>query len=254
MKDLAKAREILEGDRELAKRFGYTPQSQRPQVIVSMRTPKARIDELIAAGYNPVTDDRLARSLGELPDVPRIETDPITGRQEFKGSFHPQAALSISGGSSLGTPPTLLEYTRNSWIGMRMPVDRFSLNPAADYYIEIREPAPQMFAGGTRDLPVITGSGVDPSVLRWVAWGLRHSAAFTSSRADVAIMVELSMAGDPESWQNDQDLQNEAGRQSLNDYWGRVVTWVSTLPTDAEGLPQDLTPEEIARLYPDGNQ
>jgi hypothetical protein len=26
-------------------------------------------------------------------DEPRIETDPITGRKEFKGSFQPQAAL-----------------------------------------------------------------------------------------------------------------------------------------------------------------
>jgi hypothetical protein len=64
-------------------------------------------------------------------------------------------------------------------------------------------------------------------------------------------MLELSMEGDPEAWQNDADLQNEAGRQSLNNYWGRVSTWVQTVPLNADGLPQDLTPEEIARLYPD---
>jgi hypothetical protein len=183
-------------------------------------------------------------------DQPRIETDPITGRQTYKGSFQaqPQAALGISS-ASVGSPPIMLEYTRNQWIGMQTPVNRFSINPGAEYYAAIPGTPPTMF--GVGDLPIITGSGVDPSVLRWVAWPLRHSAAFTSSRADVAIMIELSMIGDPEAWQNDQDLQNEAGRQSLNDYWARVFTWVNTLPADGNGLG-DLTPEEIARFYPDG--
>jgi hypothetical protein len=181
-------------------------------------------------------------------DTPRIETDPITGRQTYKGSFQPQAAISVSSGS-VGSPPPMLEYTRNQWVGMQTPINRFSMNPGAEYFAAIPGDPPSMF--GTGDLPIITGSGVDPSVLRWVAWPLRHSAAFTQRRDEVAIMVELSMVGDPEAWENDADLQNEAGRQSLNDYWARVFTWVSTLPTDASGL-SELTPEEIARLYPEG--
>lgn len=46
--------------------------------------------------------------LAEL-DQPRIETDPITGRQTYKGSFQaqPQAALSGSSGGSVGSPAGL---------------------------------------------------------------------------------------------------------------------------------------------------
>ena len=180
-------------------------------------------------------------------DQPRIETDPITGRQTYKGSFQPQAALSVS---AVGSPPIMVEYTRNQWVGMAQPINRFSMNPGAEYYPGIPGDPPKMFGGGTRDLPIATGSGVDPAILAWVAWPLRHSAAFTSSRADVAIMIELSMEGDPEAWGNDADLLNEAGRQSLNSYWGRIFTWASSVPVGADG--QELTAEEYARLY--GNE
>jgi hypothetical protein len=176
-------------------------------------------------------------------DQPRIETDPISGRQVYKGSLQPQAVIS---GGAVGAPPTMLEYTRNSWIGMRTPVDRFSLNPGADYYVEIPGQAPTMFAGN-RDLPIMIGCGADPSVLRWVAWPLRHTAAFSESRSEVTQLIEVSLEGDPEAFHGMASPQGMAG---LNDYWARFVTWVQSPPAD---VGQDImSPEEIARFYPPG--
>ena len=198
-------------------------------------------------------DSPVAQLDAKHNDNPRIETDPTTGRKEFRGSFQPRigdltapsmppVALSSS---SLGTPPTILEYTRNSWLCMRTPVDRFSLNPGQDYYIEIPGSAPSMFAGG-RDLPVITGSGVDPAVLRWVAWPIRHTAAFTESRGVVAQLIEISLEGDPEEYWG---LSTPEGRQQLENYWGRIGMWVST-PTDNQ---EPLTEEHYRQFYTDGD-
>ena len=81
---------------------------------------------------------------------------------------------------------------------MNQPINRFSLNPGGDYYAGISGTPPTMFGAG--DLPVITGSGVDPSILRWVAWPIRTTAAFTESRGTVAMLIEVSLEGDPEEW------------------------------------------------------
>jgi hypothetical protein len=181
---------------------------------------------------------------------PRIMTDPISGQKSYIGAFEtpdpPTAALSITGGSSAGAPPTILEYTRNSWIGMRTPVDRFSLNPGGDYYAEIPGTAPTMFAGG-RDLPIITGSGVDPNVLRWVAWPIRTTAAFAESRAHVAQLIELSLDGDPEGF---WELVSVEGRTTLENYWGRIAMWVQT-PVDVN---QPLTESDYSQFYPDTDE
>jgi hypothetical protein len=176
-------------------------------------------------------------------DQPRIETDPITGRQTYKGSFQPQAA-SLGGSSSpVGSPPIMLEYSRNNWIGMQTPVNRFSLNPGSEYYATIPGTPPTMFAAG--DLPIITGSGVDPSVLRWVAWPLRTTAAFTESRSSVAQLIELSLDGDPETY---YELVSDAGTAAMRAYWDRITGWVST-----PEQPGPLTAEDYAQLYNDGN-
>jgi hypothetical protein len=180
-------------------------------------------------------------------DQPRIEVNPVTGRREYRGSFEPQAALNpqaaISVSSSLGTPPTVMEYSRNTWLGMRTPVDRFSLNPGADYYVEVPGPAPTMFAGG-RDLPVVTGSGFDPAVLRWVAWPVRHTAAFAESRAVVAQLIEISLEGDPEEYWG---LSSPEGRQQLESYFGRIAMWVST-PVEPNA---PLTEDDYRSFYPE---
>jgi hypothetical protein len=200
------------------------------------------------ATYGPA-DSPVAEIDAKYHGSPRIEVNPITGRREFKGSFHPEAALNpqsaITGNSSIGTPPSILEYTRNSWIGMRTPVDRFSLNPGQDYYIEIPGPAPTMFAGG-RDLPVITGSGVDPSVLRWVAWPVRTTAAFAESRGRVAQLIEMSLEGDPEEF---HDVISVDGRLALENYWGRIAMWVST-PIEPNA---PLTEDDYSSFFPGEN-
>lgn len=159
-------------------------------------------------------------------------------------SYQPQAAATSF--ASAGGPPVMLEYSRSRWLGMSQPIDRFALNPGAAYYAGISGTPPTMFAAG--DLPILTGSGVDPSMLRWVAWPIRHTAAFAEKRATVAQLVELSLEGDPEEW---HDQTSPDGRAALDAYFGKIATWVNTLPTDEEGLPADLSVEEIKRFYPD---
>jgi len=124
---------------------------------------------------------------------------------------------------------------------MSQPVDRFATNPAQQYYAAIPGEAPSMFSAG--DLPIITGSGVDPSVLRWVAWPLRTTAAFTESRSTVAQLIELSLDGDPETF---YEHVSEVGTAAMSAYWDRVSTWVST----PEGQTA-LTAEDYARFYDD---
>jgi hypothetical protein len=97
------------------------------------------------------------------------------------------------------------------WSGRRygIMIDRFSLNPAVEFaHASLSEetlpsPAPTMFAGG-HDLPLVTASGVDPAVLRWVPWRLRHSAAYATTRAQVMLIME---EGDDQ----EERVQNSAG-------------------------------------------
>lgn len=62
------------------------------------------------------------------------------------------------------------------------------------------------------------------------------------------MLTEASLEGDPEGW---HDLVSSDGRAMLDAYFAKIATWVNTLPTDAEGLPADLSVEEIKRFYPD---
>jgi hypothetical protein len=150
-------------------------------------------------------------------------------------------------GLPAGGPPTIIEYSRNEWIGNRTPVNRFSLNPGAEYYsLSEPGPAPTMFAAG--DLPVLTGSGVDPAMLRWVAWPLRTTAAFSSSRSEVSLLIEASLQGDPDSWQG-ASLVSAEGRAALDVYWSKIATWVNT-PVDVTSSNAEPTAEEMAAFYP----
>ena len=96
---------------------------------------------------------------------------------------------------------------------------------------------------GFGDYPVITGSGVDPAVLRWVPWVLRHSAAFTERRSLVLAMIEDGLDGDPDPAR----LQTEDGRMHLGICFSRISQWV-TAPVDDD--ENGLSAETIAALYP----
>jgi hypothetical protein len=239
-KHLATAFKILESNPELAARYGYVPQDQRPEVVVRANTPQARLDELVAAGFRPVTDEKLSRALGEIPTVPRITADPETGRPVYSGAL-PQAALTISGGS-VGSPPSIVEQPPD-WTNIRTAVDRYTANPLVGYYratmpgAQFVGPEPTMFLHG--DLPVITSSGLPPETLRWVPFWARHEAAMTESRGRVFALIE---EGDTPGIGE----LSHAGRKGWEDYVGRVNTWVNTMPPPAE-----LTVEDYATLYAD---
>lgn len=241
MTDLAKAREILDRNPELARKLGYKPQDQRPQVSVSVNTPQARIDELVAAGYRPVIDEQLSRALGELPAGPRIEIDPVSGRREY---IDPRPPLLDTPRRFGGTPPMVIEQSRSFG---RFPINRYALRPGREFVAQALPGAqldanaePTMFASG--DLPPLTGSGADPSVLAWCSWEMRHSAAYANSRSQVLEIVEASAEGIVED-----ELQNEPGRHALASYVARVRSWASTMPSEPDRVP---TEEEMASWFP----
>ena len=66
------------------------------------------------------------------------------------------------------------------------------------------------------------------------------------------MLIELSLEGDPEEW---HDFTTPDGRAALDAYFSRIATWVNTLPTDEDGIPQDLSKEDLTRemnrFYPD---
>jgi hypothetical protein len=123
--------------------------------------------------------------------------------------------------AAIGAPPKIAEFPPSQYL----TVDRFASNPCRDYYVaqlpssKFAHDAPTMFGSG--DYPVITGSGVDPAVLRWVPWLLRQSAAFTERRSLVLAMIEDGLDGDPDP----ERLQTEDGRMHLGIYFSRISQW-----------------------------
>ena len=93
---------------------------------------------------------------------------------------------------------------------------------------------------GSGDLPLITGSGVDPALLAWCPWYLRHSGAFTESRAHVLAIIEEGLDDDPDT----ERLQTESGRGNLQQYLARIATWVTTPMPEAE-----MSDEEVDRIF-----
>jgi hypothetical protein len=122
-------------------------------------------------------------------------------------------------------------------------VNRYSLTPGPDYVRQLMPGAtfatapPQMFTSGP--LPIITGSGLDPDLLRNVPWRLRHSAALSPSRAHVLQIIETG----------DEHLQTREGHDALRAYMGEVRRWAATPPP-----PEPLTDDEIATLFPPGKR
>jgi hypothetical protein len=231
-----------------ARKLGYVPQDQRPEVIVALDTAQARLDELIAAGYRPVIDEVFERNLGRLPDWPRIETDPITGVREYRGSMQRYAAAGLSLSVPSGGPPSVMEQPPIFQSNAVIAIDRFALNPGRDFFEQAMSgaafagPAPTMFLSG--DLPPLTGSGADPSILRWVPWYVRHSAALAGSAAQLLLIIEETYDGSPDF----QQVQSVEGQDHLQGYLSRISGWVQTSPQETPDDTQELE-DYIARTY-----
>jgi hypothetical protein len=165
-----------------------------------------------------------------------VEPYPITGAQQYRGSFQPQTALMA---------PTMVRMEMPNLIGKRYAVNAFALSPAREYWAAASPGAdflatqePHLFNSGA--LPTFTASALDPSILTQCHWTLRHSAAYAESKADVLEMVEAS-AVDRMDYEQDLDyaaLQNQRGRDHLGDYLARAHAWAISQPaepvTDAE--------------------
>lgn len=149
-----------------------------------------------------------------------------------------QAARGITSAAGPGRrPPTLLRPVPFPWgrPGPAVPIDLYDLNP---YVTIVRSlPAgdgitgepPSMFSAG--DLPIITASGVDPALLRFVPWSHRHSAAATGDRGEVFTMIEQAAELDQDT------LQNRAGTERLEAYRQAVWAW-ATMPPPSDVMSQ----------------
>jgi hypothetical protein len=143
-------------------------------------------------------------------------------------------------------PSPVLEPPPASWgYGNGVKIDRYDLNPGLTFVKAILPGVtfvgapPTMFSSG--DLPIFTASGIDPELLLWVPWKLRHTAALTESRGRVLALVEEG--DDPEPHR----LQTRDGRFALRDYVSRMYQWAVTPP------PQPLSDGEIEALFPPGS-
>jgi hypothetical protein len=135
--------------------------------------------------------------------------------------------MAVGDSARAGRPPTTPEPMSFPF-GGRGPtfeVDRYDLNPLVSYVRLLGTgspyggPAPTMFSSG--DLPIFTASGVDPELLRWVAWPLRHSAASTSDQASVYRMAQ------PDAGLDDRGLQNHDGAAAFESYKAAVWRWAT---------------------------
>lgn len=88
------------------------------------------------------------------------------------------------------------------------------------------------------DLPLITASGVDPSLLRYVTWYLRHAAAYVADRGSVVYLIDTADMPDSEG------LQTQAGAAGLGEYFRRVTSWTLGAGQPIDSL-QGLSTDEI---------
>jgi hypothetical protein len=148
-----------------------------------------------------------------------------------------EAQATALNSSRLGRGPDAdPEDMPSPWSGRQygIIVDRYSLNPAVEFARaslseeQLPSPEPTMFSTG--DLPLVTASGVDPAVLRWVPWRLRHSAAYATSRGEVVKIFE-------ESDDQEERVQNSAGRAALRDYFAKVWSWATTENPSSSATP-----------------
>jgi hypothetical protein len=141
-----------------------------------------------------------------------------------------------AGGVATGTrgrrPTALLRPTPFPWGGTQagptIDIDIFDLNP---YVTLVRQlPAadgisgepPSMFSAG--DLPIITASGLDPELLRWIPWTHRNSAAASGNPAEIYTMIEEADALSQEV------LQNRQGVEAFQRYRAAVWAWATKPP------------------------
>jgi hypothetical protein len=201
------------------------------------------------AADNPL---REMKAIREYMD-PKVITPASQSFGYAQPAYAPQAL-------SAGRPPVITELPPDRYFQTdnTVELDRFAGNPGETLYRTILPgakfayAAPTMFAAG--DLPIITGSGVDPQVLMWCAWYLRHSAALTDSRAHVLEIIESSSdtVPDPEG-----GLQTDRGRDRWQDYRQRIGQWVSTPPQALISLTDGdrLIKEQMQKLYgPDAGE
>jgi hypothetical protein len=189
-------------------------------------TPPERLAQLRAQGFNPVFDPIL-----DPPDATAsIIQDPITGIK----TYHPATGV-YAAAASVGGPPSIQEPPPSRFfpISHGITINRYSLNPARDFYSQLLSGVatlvgdpPSMFGSG--DLPVFTASGLDPSMLRWVDWAHRHSAAVAETRSQVLLLIEQGLAGAVTV----DDFQSAEGVALWGAYWQRVTAWVQTVPPD----------------------
>jgi hypothetical protein len=207
--------------------------------------------DALIIGPDMTVDDMMAdwRARTGRPEPGTFSIDPATGRSRYNERYSTDSysALTYSAPQVIMEKPPI-QYLRTQG-SAEAQLDRFSMNPGEAWFRSIMPgatfagPAPEMFNSGP--LPPITASGLDPSVLARCAWPLRHSAAYTESRARVLMIVEESASPEPDY----DSLQIDAGRDALQDYMLRISSWVVE-PTD-QPIGMEELEQQAAQLWPE---
>jgi hypothetical protein len=143
------------------------------------------------------------------------------------------AAARMAAGGPAGRPPVTLEplgFPFGSRGGPTLLVDRYSLNPLLDYLRQLPaadgmgagEPPPKMFANGTRDLPILTASGVDPQKLVWLPWFARYAAA-AGDATSLYVMLEDSAELDI------SEIKSRHSSTQWTSYLSRMWRWATAV-------------------------
>lgn len=183
-------------------------------VYVAASTPPERLAQYEAAGFHPVFPEDFESEV----EVRVAGIDRETNPEAYRGWQLGSASRNVwaaNTGTPRGTPPTVMELPpQELMVGSQpIPLDRYALRPGGDYFrkalgpnAQFAGPEPTMFAHG--DLPHFTASGIDPQQLRWAPWWLRHSAAYTESRALALTIIEQIDLDDS------RELQTAGGRDA----------------------------------------
>lgn len=215
--------------------------SHPPYLVAAANKLGVAIDAIQGTGASG------AVTIGDVRAAARSTTTP-----------QPRAAVSTGGRVAPVLRPLRDPWGNGGSNDATVMVDIYSLNPYVDYILQgpgaPRKPGPsaqpgfQWIGGGTPPtffisgtLPPLTASGIDPAILARVPWLFRHTAALSSSAAEVLALLELGSDFDG----IDNQLNSRAGIDALQDYRNRVWTWA--IPKE---VPIDFTDQELQTLFP----
>ena len=161
-----------------------------------------------------------------------------------QGPAHVRAAAGIT--AAAGVVPAMAETIASPPRprGARNAVDELrDTHPGLVDAASKVNPPPTLFAEG--DMPRTTASGLEVAALKGLPWRAVLAATWEPNRLD-AFRITQDYAG-PEG--DNASRIELAGHPAVTRHIAEVNSWATSMPE-----PEELTPEQVASLYPKGAQ